>query len=297
MKLLLKAELLLEIKGIPLSCGRATHSKRIALSGGNYWMVDDQERCVSIRMLHAFIRSWVPDFVDESEDEDQNDDESKDGRSNVHEMGKLGCDSDVCIRGGRNDNVENLNDCNMEEANVIFSGNRSTMNSKDDGADSMAILNGPFILNEWLHGARSSKDLFTINGSPTRMPILQRAKTKGAETSSHLFFSCCMVRQVVRLITCWWDVPYMEFESYDGWLAWLVNLRLPYKNKMMLEGVFYVMWWHIWTFRNKTIFEAKAPAKALFFDDVVWMGMRKIGRKLFKVVLRRGGIGLDGGGE
>ncbi|GJY09056.1 RNA-directed DNA polymerase, eukaryota, partial [Tanacetum coccineum] len=92
---------------------------------------------------------------------------------------------------------------------------------------------------------------------------------KGAETSSHLFFSCCMVRQVVRLITCWWDVPYMEFESYDGWLAWLVNLRLPYKNKMMLEGVFYVMWWHLWTFRNKTIFKAKAPAKALFFDDVV----------------------------
>ncbi|GJU34329.1 hypothetical protein Tco_1182683, partial [Tanacetum coccineum] len=62
---------------------------------------------------------------------------------------------------------------------------------------------------------------------------------KGAETSSHLFFSCCMVRQAVRLITCWWDVSYMEFESYDGWLAWL------------------------------TIFEAKAPAKALFFDDVV----------------------------
>ncbi|GJW20087.1 RNA-directed DNA polymerase, eukaryota [Tanacetum coccineum] len=92
---------------------------------------------------------------------------------------------------------------------------------------------------------------------------------KGAETSSHLFFSCCMVRQVVRLITRWWDVPYMEFESYDGWLAWLVNLRLPYKNKIMLEGVFYVMWWHLWTFRNKTIFEAKAPAKALFFDDVV----------------------------
>ncbi|GKC09166.1 RNA-directed DNA polymerase, eukaryota [Tanacetum coccineum] len=41
------------------------------------------------------------------------------------------------MESGRNDNVENLNDCNMEEANVIFSGNRSTMNSKDDGADSV----------------------------------------------------------------------------------------------------------------------------------------------------------------
>ncbi|GJU87628.1 hypothetical protein Tco_1295174 [Tanacetum coccineum] len=41
------------------------------------------------------------------------------------------------MEGGKNDNVENLNNCNMEEANVIFSGNRSTMNSKDDGADSV----------------------------------------------------------------------------------------------------------------------------------------------------------------
>ncbi|GJU93124.1 RNA-directed DNA polymerase, eukaryota [Tanacetum coccineum] len=154
---------------------------------------------------------FVPDFVDESDDEDQNDDDSKDGGSNVHEMGSCGGDSDVeevpntlfekdgqvknnmeeevidkpedkskdpfhiysllnkkkdmvgndnnlefsmkyppsftpnegtdaasmHMEGGRNDNVENLNDCNMEEANVIFSGNRSTMNSKDDGADSV----------------------------------------------------------------------------------------------------------------------------------------------------------------
>nr|GEV86418.1 RNA-directed DNA polymerase, eukaryota, reverse transcriptase zinc-binding domain protein [Tanacetum cinerariifolium] len=30
---------------------------------------------------------------------------------------------------------------------------------------------------------------------------------KGAETSSLLFFSCCMARQTVRMITRWWDVP------------------------------------------------------------------------------------------
>nr|GEY75586.1 protein ALP1-like isoform X1 [Tanacetum cinerariifolium] len=66
----------------------------------------------------------------------------------------------------------------------------------------------------------------------------------GAETSSQLFFSCCMVRQTVRLISRWWDISYAEFESYEDWLAWLVNLRLSSKNKLMLEGVFYVMWWH-----------------------------------------------------
>nr|GEY81243.1 RNA-directed DNA polymerase, eukaryota [Tanacetum cinerariifolium] len=62
---------------------------------------------------------------------------------------------------------------------------------------------------------------------------------KGAETSSHLFFSCCMARQTVRMITHWWDVPYGEVDSYEDWINWFVNLRLSYKQKQMLEGVFY----------------------------------------------------------
>nr|GEW52035.1 RNA-directed DNA polymerase, eukaryota [Tanacetum cinerariifolium] len=40
----------------------------------------------------------------------------------------------------------------------------------------------------------------------------------GVETSNHLFFPCCFVRQVFRLIMRWWDVPEAEFESYAGWL-------------------------------------------------------------------------------
>nr|GEZ08017.1 RNA-directed DNA polymerase, eukaryota, reverse transcriptase zinc-binding domain protein [Tanacetum cinerariifolium] len=59
---------------------------------------------------------------------------------------------------------------------------------------------------------------------------------KGAETSSHLFFSCCMARQTVRMITRWWDVPYGEVDSYEDWVNWFVNLRLSYKHKQMLEG-------------------------------------------------------------
>ncbi|GJV65725.1 hypothetical protein Tco_1476553 [Tanacetum coccineum] len=58
-------------------------------------------------------------------------------------FGSCGGDSDVedgsryFYLARRNDNVENLNDCNMEEANVIFSGNRSTMNLEDDAPDRM----------------------------------------------------------------------------------------------------------------------------------------------------------------
>nr|GEX63757.1 RNA-directed DNA polymerase, eukaryota, reverse transcriptase zinc-binding domain protein [Tanacetum cinerariifolium] len=46
--------------------------------------------------------------------------------------------------------------------------------------------------------------------------------------------------QTVRMITRWWDVPYGEFDSYEDWINWFVNLRLSYKHKQMLEDVFYV---------------------------------------------------------
>ncbi|GJU36876.1 RNA-directed DNA polymerase, eukaryota, reverse transcriptase zinc-binding domain protein [Tanacetum coccineum] len=84
----------------------------------------------------------------------------------------------------------------------------------------------------------------------------------GVETSRHLFFYCCMVRQIVRKITRWWDVPYVEVESYEDWYNWLVNLRISSMHKQMFEGVFYVMWWHLWSFRNKLIFDSKPPSQA-----------------------------------
>nr|GEU38658.1 RNA-directed DNA polymerase, eukaryota [Tanacetum cinerariifolium] len=89
----------------------------------------------------------------------------------------------------------------------------------------------------------------------------------GVKTASHLFFSCCMARKVAKLITRWWNVSDEEFDSYVDWVAWLVSIRLPMKNKKMLEGVFYVMWWLLWLFRNKIIFEDKAPKMEMFFDD------------------------------
>ncbi|GJW80321.1 RNA-directed DNA polymerase, eukaryota, reverse transcriptase zinc-binding domain protein [Tanacetum coccineum] len=92
---------------------------------------------------------------------------------------------------------------------------------------------------------------------------------KAVETTTHLFFSCCVVKEVYNLIFRWWDVPVGVFDSYEGWLSWIVSLRLPLKNKLLIEGVFYVTWWFFWSYRNKIIFEAKAPLKACLFDNIV----------------------------
>ncbi|GKD31425.1 hypothetical protein Tco_1242203 [Tanacetum coccineum] len=82
-------------------------------------------------------------------------------------------------------------------------------------------------------------------------------ETRGVETSRHLFFEYCMAKQVTQLINRWWDVSDMEIDSYEWWKTWSVNIRMPSRNKKMLEGVYYVMWWLIWSFRNKKIFEDK----------------------------------------
>nr|GEW40935.1 RNA-directed DNA polymerase, eukaryota, reverse transcriptase zinc-binding domain protein [Tanacetum cinerariifolium] len=63
----------------------------------------------------------------------------------------------------------------------------------------------------------------------------------GVETASHLFCQCSLLRQIARKVSSWWNVDYVDANSYEEWLDWLSSLRLPAKLKLMLEGVFYVV--------------------------------------------------------
>nr|GEY77281.1 RNA-directed DNA polymerase, eukaryota [Tanacetum cinerariifolium] len=60
----------------------------------------------------------------------------------------------------------------------------------------------------------------------------------GVESSSHLFFSCSLARQVARKISLWRDVAYVDVNSYVEWVTWMMSLWLTSKLKLMLEGVF-----------------------------------------------------------
>nr|GEW20785.1 RNA-directed DNA polymerase, eukaryota [Tanacetum cinerariifolium] len=63
----------------------------------------------------------------------------------------------------------------------------------------------------------------------------------GVETAYHLFFKCSLLRQIARKVSSWWNVDYVDANSYEEWLDWLGSLRLPAKLKLMLERVFYVV--------------------------------------------------------
>ncbi|GJR05390.1 RNA-directed DNA polymerase, eukaryota [Tanacetum coccineum] len=91
----------------------------------------------------------------------------------------------------------------------------------------------------------------------------------GVESARHVFFSCSLVRQIVRKVCSWWDIMHIDVNSYVEWVNWMNSLRLKSKSKLMIEGVFYVVWWHIWLYRNKLLFETKFPSKAVIFEDVV----------------------------
>lgn len=64
-------------------------------------------------------------------------------------------------------------------------------------------------------------------------------------------------------------MDFLEVNSYEDWLSWMINLRVPGKHKKVLEGVCYGLWWHVWSFRNKCVFGSNIPPKELIFEDVV----------------------------
>ncbi|GJX19569.1 RNA-directed DNA polymerase, eukaryota [Tanacetum coccineum] len=89
------------------------------------------------------------------------------------------------------------------------------------------------------------------------------------EDSSHLFFSCRLATDIVRLVCRWWNLSWTLLGSYADWLNWFNSIRLSSKVKDLLEGVLYITWWSIWMFRNQLLFSSKAPRKDVIFDDIV----------------------------
>jgi hypothetical protein len=66
-----------------------------------------------------------------------------------------------------------------------------------------------------------------------------------------------------------WNIEYKEVSLYEEWLDCLLSLRLSRKHKQLFEGICYVLWWHVWSFRNKSIFGRHNSIKADIFDNVV----------------------------
>nr|GEW87880.1 nucleotide-binding alpha-beta plait domain-containing protein [Tanacetum cinerariifolium] len=61
------------------------------------------------------------------------------------------------------------------------------------------------------------------------------------ESSRHLFFSFRFISELMRKITRWWDMDYMEINSFEEWLEWVSSIRLPLEKKQIFEGMCYIL--------------------------------------------------------
>nr|GFA44313.1 RNA-directed DNA polymerase, eukaryota [Tanacetum cinerariifolium] len=89
------------------------------------------------------------------------------------------------------------------------------------------------------------------------------------EDIHHVLFWCDTAKLVFRRICRWWDLKWHDLLSFSYWNAWFSAIRLPSMIKLILEGVFYVAWWHLWVYRNQSIFAATPPRRSVIFNDTV----------------------------
>nr|GEY74007.1 RNA-directed DNA polymerase, eukaryota, reverse transcriptase zinc-binding domain protein [Tanacetum cinerariifolium] len=94
-----------------------------------------------------------------------------------------------------------------------------------------------------------------------------------SESIHHTLFQCALAKLVFRKVCRWWDLPWQDLSSVSDWSSWFSTIRLSHKLKVMLEGVFYIAWWSIWVFRNRSIFDASPPRRSVIFDDIVFLSV------------------------
>ncbi|GKA98526.1 RNA-directed DNA polymerase, eukaryota [Tanacetum coccineum] len=58
----------------------------------------------------------------------------------------------------------------------------------------------------------------------------------GVESSEHLFFSCKTIQEIGKKVVRWWNINYVEVNSYEEWKTWLTSCRMASKLKQIFEG-------------------------------------------------------------
>ncbi|GKA09496.1 RNA-directed DNA polymerase, eukaryota [Tanacetum coccineum] len=108
----------------------------------------------------------------------------------------------------------------------------------------------------------------TIRGLDVPCSLCLNRET-GVETRDHLFFVCPMALDLFRLLGRWWNIQIPILLDPSTWESWLNSLRLNSLQKLVLEASFSSLWWHIWVFRNATLFSSKKPLKGMIFNNFV----------------------------
>nr|GEW80401.1 RNA-directed DNA polymerase, eukaryota [Tanacetum cinerariifolium] len=121
---------------------------------------------------------------------------------------------------------------------------------------------------------RARRDFLPTRVNLSRRGILLESSScplclSSEENINHVLFGCGLVENIFRRICRWWELDWQALESFSDWNYWFPLIGLSSKVKASLEGVFCVVWWSIWGFRNRTIYSEMPPRRSVLFDDVV----------------------------
>nr|GEX42476.1 RNA-directed DNA polymerase, eukaryota [Tanacetum cinerariifolium] len=85
-----------------------------------------------------------------------------------------------------------------------------------------------------------------LDGLPTRLNTSRRGIDidsilcpmcgKAVESTSHIFFTCQMSKEILRRISRWWDIDYMEISSYE-------ECQIPSKAMIFDDVLSHLFYW------------------------------------------------------
>nr|GEX48806.1 RNA-directed DNA polymerase, eukaryota [Tanacetum cinerariifolium] len=193
---------------------------------------------------------------------------------------KLGSSSvDASFRRSVRDGVERqqLDDLNSFSGSVTLSASkhRWICDLNGDGVfrvkEVRTILDDNFLpsaadATRWVKYISIKINVFAWRARLDRLPPLCGLVP---EDIHHVLFRCDTAKLVFRRICRLWDLDWHDLLSFSDWNAWFSAIRLPSRIKLILEGVFYVAWWHLWVYRNQSIFAASPPRRSVIFENIV----------------------------
>ncbi|GJW63797.1 RNA-directed DNA polymerase, eukaryota [Tanacetum coccineum] len=87
----------------------------------------------------------------------------------------------------------------------------------------------PIKINMFAWKVRSDKLPSRLNLSLKGLPIpsiLCPICDEHVESTTHIFFSCSMMKDLVRKVSIWWHIGIPDIASYDEWLNWISNIQI-----------------------------------------------------------------------
>ncbi|GJS89701.1 RNA-directed DNA polymerase, eukaryota, reverse transcriptase zinc-binding domain protein [Tanacetum coccineum] len=89
------------------------------------------------------------------------------------------------------------------------------------------------------------------------------------ETTNHSLWFCSLATTLWHRVFVWLDIAPPNPSNIQDVFSWLDNMRLSSAQKSALEVICGVVFWSLWHFRNKLIFDTSPPNRSILFDNIV----------------------------